>query len=178
MTGALEIVIQILNTLKKRGSFMKSNFKMVNRGEISVSTGGYQPRQPSQRFPFRPNSPPRVDNGNQPWYPMSSTARWWGSGPGVAQDYDAVIQNSSESEPTQNMNAIWASFNNFFGGQNPKANLMDKSDVVGFQMGVDEMSPPTATKSGFWVSINSFFGYPAGSGSPINSRDPGLDFGR
>lgn len=99
--------------------------------------GGYRPSQPSQRFPFRAITPPRVDNKNQPWYATDQHARSFGRGPDTIQDHDAIVQDSRLSSPTQNMKAIWHTFNTFHGGQDAKSNLMDRSQVVGPSMGDD-----------------------------------------
>ena len=76
----------------------------------------YQPAQPSQVYPFVPITPPRVDNKNQPWY---NGARQFMATPGdtvkgLAGDVSSVVHSLSD---------VWGNLNDWFGGDDAKANL-------------------------------------------------------
>jgi len=67
----------------------------------------YQPSQPSQTYPWRAITPPRVDNANQPWYngsqlPMSSN----NTGSGIQQAAGALQAGSSI---IHSLSDIWGS---------------------------------------------------------------------
>lgn len=140
--------------------------------DVSANTGGYSPSQPSQRFPFRPVTPPRVDNKNQPWYGgnrLGATADDW-------QDQDVITQDSDVGQPTQDLTDVWNKFNGFYGGNDAKANLIDQSNVNGWPSQVPsaiaQNTPDAAAASGvasvapvastvpaqnFWLSLAAFF---------------------
>lgn len=90
-------------------------------------SGDWNPSQPSLRFPFRPISPPRVDNSNQPWY--GSNTRWFLKGPAEFQDYNPILQESRVGADGKNMSDVWLKFHSFFGGADAKSNLVDQSGV-------------------------------------------------
>lgn len=46
----------------------KPGAQVPDAGGVKASTGGYSPSQPSQLYPWRAITPPRVDNRSQPWY--------------------------------------------------------------------------------------------------------------
>jgi hypothetical protein len=99
--------------------------KPINVNEVVDSVGGYMPSQPSQKFPFHPIQPPRVDNKNQPWY---GGTRWWGVGPDIAQSNDAAIKTKNNEDRYQ-VKDVWSYLNDWFGGLNLDANLSDKSQI-------------------------------------------------
>lgn len=97
-----------------------------DQNQVTDQTGGYRPSQPSQRFPFYPMTPPRMDNINQPWY--GSADRTWGRGPGTDQTNDIVTQKS-DGATRPLVKSFWEVLNGFFGGNTAKDNLMDTSNV-------------------------------------------------
>lgn len=89
--------------------------------------GGYRPNQPSQKYKFTPNQPPRIDNSNQPWY--GSNDRSWGRTPGETQTSTLGV-NDDQGATNYNLTSFWDVLNSFFkGGQTPKSNLTSTQDV-------------------------------------------------
>lgn len=99
--------------------------KPTDATEVTDSVGGYKPAQPSQKYPFLPIQPPRVDNKNQPWY---GGERWWGRGPDTVQYKDAVTIDST-GQANYKLADVWTSLAGFFGGDNAKQNLMSKQNI-------------------------------------------------
>lgn len=93
--------------------------KPSNVNEVVDSFGGYEPSQPSQKYPFKPIYPPRMDNKNQPWY---AGDRWWGKGPDDIQFNDAAA-TKEDGQDRYFMSDVWSFLNKFFGGQDAKSNL-------------------------------------------------------
>lgn len=108
--------------------------KPQNIDETQIPAEKNQPTQPSQRSPFRPINPPRVDNKNQPWY---GGARSWLFGPDASYPRDPVTE-TTDGFVHRDVGSSWLALNNFFGGATPKANLTDKNSVVGVNMGDDQ----------------------------------------
>lgn len=120
--------------------------------------GGYSPSQPSQKYPFRPVVPPRVDNKNQPWY---GGKRGWGQGPDVVQNADALVSQTSglSTDPgttNYNLSSIWSQFANWFGGMTPKQNLKDISGTPVDRNQVVDQSTVSSNPSGFYVGSDNY----------------------
>lgn len=110
--------------------------KPTDATEVTDSVGGRPaggPAQPAQKYPFVSISAPRVDNKNQPWY---GGPRWWGSGPDDIQNTDAVTTDSA-GQANYDLASTWLSFDKWFGGATPKANLISQQD--------DVVNPPART---------------------------------
>jgi hypothetical protein len=138
------------------------------------TTGGYQPRQPSQMYPWTANQPPRVDNINQPWYGgprLSQSADTY-------QDSDVVLQNDNGS-PVQNMSDVWGQFNSFYGGETAKANLTDPGSVTGMAAvapAATPSPPASVSRQSFFASLAAFFNSLSGQNqSPSAAVSPGAD---
>jgi hypothetical protein len=114
------------------------------------SFGGYRPSQPSQKYPFQPISPPRVDNKNQPWYGANSRA--WGIAPDDIQFNDAAVTQTNGQDNYQVGNT-WKFLGNWFGGITAKSNLNDTSQIPQ-QMGRLNMNDQSG-----WVLNNGKRGY-------------------
>lgn len=112
--------------------------------ETQIPAPKTEATQPSQRYPFRPITPPRVDNKNQPWYGGS---RAFAVGPDASYPDDPVTQ-STMGFVNQDVGTSWLVLNQYYGGQTSRANLTDQSVVVAPNngdpaMGDDQTSAPS-----------------------------------
>ncbi len=101
--------------------------KPQNVNEVVDSFGGDAQGQPSQRFPFRLQQPPRMDNFNQPWYGGSRQAF---KGPAENQMVDSVTEDS-EGQDVYKVSDVWGILSSWFGGAGAKANLNVVEDSPG-----------------------------------------------
>lgn len=121
-----------------------------DNANVPNRTGGYRPSQPSQKYPFAPNQPQRVDNMNQPWY--GSNQRGWGAGPDTIQDQSA--QDLTGSKLTN----FWDTLNKFFGGEGPKRNLQSPDSRNKNVSLVSNPSAVGAQNRGFLRQLRSGWG--------------------
>lgn len=73
----------------------KPGAQVPDAGGVKASTGGYSPSQPSQLYPWRAITPPRVDNRNQPWYNGPSVAMMAPKPSGMMEAASALQAGSS-----------------------------------------------------------------------------------
>lgn len=136
---------------------------VINKNNKGAVSGGINPGQPSQKYPFRAPQPKRSDNASQPWAGLGIQAIVRQASTQVAADPMGSIK--AGSSVVHSLSDVWGQISGIFGSNDKDAdqNLMNPDQVEDSYMNEMELGSLDDQSNSVGIATSDALGYDTSS---------------